>query len=326
MSATPADDALLPDVPYAVYHAWDARRSSVLRHARTSAAHLRLAALKGEEDETPATELGIGVHCAILEPAAFEQRYSRGLAARPRRGRVNMAAHAAFELEQFASGREVLPDAQYEKCLRIRDALVRQPWRGALLDGPGITELSVLWTDDDSGVRCKSRCDRVTLSYQHPSWPAPAPVIVELKSSRDATPDGFRHTLSKLSYHVQARMQLEALAYHDPRTWLDPGTLEVRPEQLIWLVLETEKPWEAALYSPSTEMLEEAGRRLRHALALWRDCESSGRWPGFPGEPRTAGPARVGGARGAARARALGWRAAAAARGATHARRKDATR
>lgn len=246
---------------------------------------MRLASIRVEDDATAATELGIGVHCAILEPALFEQRYTRGLN-RPRSGKLNIAAHAAFELEQLAAGREVLSDREYERCLRIRDALARQPWRGALLDGPGLVELSVLWTDDDSGVRCKARCDRLSLSYQRPDWPEPAPVVVDIKTSEDASPEGFRRSISRYGYHVQARLQLEGLAYHDPRTWLDPGTLEVRPEQYVWLVLEKAEPFEAALYSPSTEMLDEAGLRVRHALALWRECERSGHWPGFPGEPQ----------------------------------------
>jgi hypothetical protein len=281
--ATP-HDALWPGVPYAAYAAWDARRASVLKEARISAAHMRLASVRVEDDATAATELGIGVHCAILEPALFEQRYVRGLN-RPRRGGVNVAAHAAFDLEQLTAGREVLSDREYEKCLRIRDALARQEWRGALLDGPGLVELSLLWTDDDSAVRCKARIDRVTLSYQRSGWPSPAPVVVDVKTAEDATPEGFRRAISRYSYHVQARLQLEGLAAHDPKTWLDPGTLEVRPEQYVWLVLEKAEPWEAALYSPSTEMLEEGGLRLRHALAVWADCERTGRWPGFSPEP-----------------------------------------
>lgn len=286
VSESTPPDALYPSVEYPRYAAWDARRSSVLRAALRSAAHLRLADLAEEHDPTKATELGVGVHCAILEPERFERRYVRALRRGKRSTRIDKAAAAAHALEQLADGREVLDDAQYDRCLAIRDALVRQPWRGALLDGPGVVELSALWSDDTTGVRCKTRADRVTLSYLRPGWSTPAPVVVELKSAEDASEEGFRRSIAKYAYHLQARMQLEGLGAHDSATWVDPGTLEPRPEQYVWLVLEKSAPYAAALYSPSSEMLEAAGMRLRHALALWAECTRSGHWPGYPGEPQ----------------------------------------
>lgn len=269
---------------YAEYASWQAARSSVLSAAEKSAAHLRLAELRVEDDPTKSTELGVGVHCAILEPALFEARYTRGLR-RPRKSNADTAAHAAFELENATLGREVIADGQYEKCLRIRDALLRKPWRASLLDGPGVVELSVLWTDAQSGVRCKARVDRLALNYLAPGWREPAPAICELKTCAEVTEAGFHRSIQRYSYQLQARMQLEAIAAHDP-SWIDPGTIEPRPEQYVWLVLETAEPWESRLFVPSTDTLSDGAKRLRHALALWSECQRTGQWPGFPPEPQ----------------------------------------
>lgn len=277
-------DALYPGIGYPVYASWNAWRSSVLRSARKSPAHLRLAQIGVEDDSTRSTALGVGVHCAVLEPALFERRYTRGLR-RGKRGKVDELAHAAFELECAASGREVLEDGQWERCMRMRDALLRQPWRAALLDGPGIVELSVLWHDMETDVRCKSRIDRLTLNYQAPGWSSPAPAIVELKSAEDATEEGFRRSLSRFRYGMQARMQLEAMAAHDS-SWLDPGTLSPRPEQMVWLVLESKPPFEPRLFSPTSDLLDHSGLELRHALAVVAECTRSGSWPGWPADPQ----------------------------------------
>lgn len=277
-------DGLFPGISYAEYATWDARRSHVLAQARTSAAHMRRASVEVERDPTRDFELGIAVHCAILEPERFEARFVCGLA-RGKQSNADKAAHAMFALEQAAHYREVLSYAEYERALRIRDQLARKPWRQGLLGGAGVAELSILWTADESEVRCAARPDRLTLQYLHPRWSEPAPVLVSLKTARSATPDGFRRAISEHSYHVQARHELDGMAAHDPRGWLDPGTLEPRPEQYVWIVLEKQEPFDAALYSPSTEMLEAAELRLRHALALWSECEREGRWPGFPDVP-----------------------------------------
>lgn len=278
--STPAP-GLYPGVSEADYAAWDARRSSVLKEARTSARHMREAAMNVEHSGTRATDLGVGVHCAILDPHRFEREYVCALN-RGRKTPADRAAHAEFAIEH--AGKQVLHWSDFESAMRIRDAVWRKSWAEGLLGGAGVNELAALWVDEETGLRCKARMDRVVSAWRAPGWDADASVVVELKTARDVTPDGWQRAIPRFGYELQAAMQLTGLGVFDP-SWIDAGTLEPIPSQFVWIVFEKSPPFEIALRTPSDDLLREGIRRMRHALIVWAEGERSGRWPGYPEAP-----------------------------------------
>lgn len=248
--------ALVPDaevlygLSFDEYRAIDAANLSTLKHLLKSAAHYRHALLDTDED-TDAKKLGRCGHTAILEPEAFKARtalWSEGT----RRGKVWDAFRAAH------ATREILKPPEWDQCLALSAAVRANLQASALLSG-GRSEVSIVWTDEETGIRCKARVD-----YLRPD------VIGDLKTCRDASPAGFGKQAWNLGYHVQAAFYQEAVrvAFGD-----------VRPFKFV--AAETSAPYVAQVYATPDEVLEIGREQYRQLLRALKEYRERDQWPGY---------------------------------------------
>src|SRR5262245_8459627 len=73
-SVVAPDPGVYPNVPMEAYHRWNAVSNSRLTKLDRSPAHL-LAYLTEPPEDTKATAEGRAIHCAVLEPDDFVNRY-----------------------------------------------------------------------------------------------------------------------------------------------------------------------------------------------------------------------------------------------------------
>ena len=241
------EDGIHRGVPFQEYLAWDAVSNFALsRFSRVPAA----AFVQMEDSDT--LRIGRAVHCAVLEPGRFSREYwMQQYNGSTKEGRAEKA-HAAEE------GIELFSRANWDDICGMAESVRRHPAASAIL-AEGEAEVSLLWHDHETGLRCKGRID----------WLAPG-LPCDLKTTRDSSPAGFAKSVASLRYHVQQahyRAGLEALG--------QPS------DGFVFIAVEKTAPYPVGCYV-LTDAAELVGYRLRRrALMAWKSCTETGVWPAW---------------------------------------------
>jgi len=250
------------DLTNAEYHASPAISKSgmdLIRRAPALYAYRR----DNPQEQTPAMRLGTLTHSAVLEPEVF----AHSVIARPegidRRTSAGKADWAAFEIQ--AEGREIITNEEGAKLAAIRDAVRSHPAAAKALAGSPVIEQSIFW--DADGIACRCRPDAVTERG----------VIVDLKTTRDASPEGFAKSIAQYRYHVQAAFYSDGYkaAFGEP------------PRGFVFIAVETEPPYLVAVYVASETMTSRGRIDYQTDLDTFRRCRDANEWPGYSDAPLT---------------------------------------
>ena len=233
----------------AEYHADPAISTSHLHAVAASPYHYWKRYLDPDRrpvEPTAAMRLGSLVHCAVLEPDELLQRYGVAGDRRTKAGKEQAAAMAA-------EGIEAVSEADMVTALLMADAVRQHPAAAALLT-TGKAEQSFWWDDQQTGLRCKCRPDWMTGS-----------VLVDLKTTIDASPAGFARSVAAYRYHVQARHYLS-------------GTFA---ERFVFIAVEKTYPYAVGVYELDAAAMEHGETLRRRNLATIADCKAINEWPGY---------------------------------------------
>lgn len=250
-------------IPMASYLAFDAASASLLHVLSTQTpAHARVYMTEPRED-TRSLILGEAVHYAILEPQLFPLRYavSPKVDKRTKIGKetyeewvAEHPSHVPLTADEYDAARGMLAaTAAHGEALRY-------------LEGAGMNEVTLTWTDEATGLACKARPDRIA-RVDGRTW------VVDVKTCRSASPHGFSKAVAEYGYHHKAAWYLDALDLLDPR-----------PRQFLFVAVESESPFALALYQLTDDAIEQGREDNRAALAVLAECKRTGVWPGYPTE------------------------------------------
>lgn len=243
---------LLPGLSRAEYERLPGLNWSKLKHMARSPAHYR-AALQAEEQDTDALRLGRAIHMAALEPERFHREcvhWSGGV----RRGKD-------WEAFQVAAGvREILKADEWEQCERIRDAVHAHPIARSMLRN-GQAECSATWEVDVDGVPVQARG---RLDY------ARGGLLVDLKTTRDASPEAFGRDAFRLMYHAQLAWYADGLQV---ATGIAPAV------KLI--AVEKQAPYCVQVYDMQPETFRSGKELYMRLLRTLADCQARNVWPGY---------------------------------------------
>lgn len=243
------------------YHANPAVSKSHLDKVARSPAHYWAAFVDPDRVKpapTPAMVLGTALHTAVLEPELWDVQFAVPPQAFDRRTKAGKELAQAFEEE--AKGRTVLTVDDADRIRRMADAVHQHPASRFLLDLPGLREASYFWTDEGTGIDCKCR----------PDWhSADRRLIVDVKTTEDASPKGFQKSVATWRYHVQAN-------------WYQRPFAEA--EQFLFIAVEKQPPFLVGVYAATAAMVAAGGRVAERDLAVLAECRATGRWPGYSDE------------------------------------------
>lgn len=237
----------------AAYHALDAVGKSDLDKIARSPLHWK----KAEREETAAMRIGSAVHCAVLEPERFSTEYVVAPAI-DKRTKAGKEAWAEFEAAN--AGKTVLSLEDGAVCLQIQDAIRAHPTASSYLR-TGQPEVSALWQDREFAVRCRARYD----------WLTADSVVLDLKTTQDASPAAFARSCAQFRYHVQA-------------AWYQESYLQATNDLLlgfIFIAVEKSAPYAVALYELDAEAVELGRRLARRDLARYANAREFDIWPGY---------------------------------------------
>jgi exodeoxyribonuclease VIII len=250
------------DLTNAEYHASPAISKSGLDLIRR-APYLYAYRRENPQEPTPAMRLGTLTHTAVLEPDRFEQDTIVRPEGVDRRTSAGKADWAAFELE--AEGREIITNEEGAKLAAIRDAVRSHPAAAKALAGSPVIEQSIFWGADD--IACRCRPDAVTERG----------VIVDLKTTRDASPEGFAKSVAQYRYHVQAAFYSDGYR----------AAFGEAPRGFVFIAVETELPYLVAVYVASETMTSRGRVEYQADLDAFRRCQDTDTWPGYSDAPLT---------------------------------------
>lgn len=263
-------DGVHHDVSPVIYHQRHRGlvSKSVLDLVRRSPAHYKAWLDETAPDEdTPALRFGQAFHCALLEP----ERFAKEFATEPDFGDCRKTDSTSTEdakanktrREEWRAEHEgaTLLDADDGSAIRGMVASIhRHPLAGKMIRD-GVSELTLKWTDSETGLTCKSRLDYYVESLG---------MIVDAKSTLDARWDPFRRDMVKFGYEVQDALYRNAAL-----------ELGLAVQHFVFLAVEKVVPYAVATYT-----LDEAGigSGFSKATAAMRElahCVATDTWPGY---------------------------------------------
>lgn len=239
-----------------------------------------------EDDATSAAlDFGHALHCAVLEPGDFDARFSVLPADAPRRPTAaqwnakkpspdSLAAMDWWRQWNAANqGKQILAAETYDMVRGMGDNTRRHVITIPDSSGAAVKircgelfdmcqkEVTLRWTDERTGVRCKARADLVCNELGFGG---------DLKSTVDASPDGFARAVHRYLYHQQHVHYTDgAQASGEP--W----------QNFLFFAIEKEKPYVPGVYFIPA-MAEERGRFLRdRALDRLKGALETGNWSGY---------------------------------------------
>jgi hypothetical protein len=257
MSITPNSKPAPPpgiyrDVPFAEYEQWNAWNPSKIKTLLSKSPRALRYALDHGSASTAAMDTGKAAHMAILEPEKFADAYTVYEGGR-RQGK-------AWEDFQTANmDKEIIKADEYADLIGMNTAVNTDPVAGPLLAGDADHEVSIVWIDPATGLLCKGRIDRLNRDG----------LIVDLKTTSDPYPHGFRHTFVKLAYHVSLAAYAEGLEE------IDGNRHDVKI-----IAVQSAPPFEVIVYQPSRETVLTGSDMWRRGLDTVAECLRTGVWPG----------------------------------------------
>lgn len=245
------------DMSIAAYHEAPGYSASVLKQYLRSPAH-GIAAQKTYRQPTSAMQFGTLCHTIILEPECFDERYV------VLEGKMDKRTKAYKELAEKHPEQEIIGIAEYEAAREIArlahrncDMIADIIYRG------GFVEPSIFYEYDNVGL--KSRPDLMLPD---------GGVIIDYKTSADASPHSFGNSTIKFGYDIQCAMQCKAFyeLYGEPCL------------QYYYLVQEKEYPYATALYRATERYIEYGHERMEQAIEVVQsvneDSLENGYWTG----------------------------------------------
>jgi len=215
-----------------------------------------------QERKTPALILGSAVHCAVLEPGEFGKRYAIAPEV-DRRTKEGKEIYANFEasianLDASIKGLEVISKADSIVCERIMEAINKHQEASLLLSK--ITAIERIIEVDDMKCRPDGIAEALNL-------------IIDLKTTEDASPRAFGRSALKYRYDVQAAFYIDLYEAHYGRIC----------EGFIFIAVEKAPPYGVAVYVIEDEDISTGRTKYLADLERWREAKANNKWQGFTG-------------------------------------------
>ena len=210
---------------------------------------------------TPALIFGQLLHKMVLEPDTLMDEF----AVEPKVDKRTKAGKEAYaEFLDSISGKTIVSMDQFEKAEEMAQAINKNAFAVKLLGGEH--EKEYFWTDDMTGEECKCRTD-CTVDIGSMS------LIVDLKTTTDASSEGFMREAIKYGYDFQAGMYKAGV---DLVTGKDHG--------FVFVAVEKEPPYAVNILQADELFIKRGYDLFREYIGVYHDCKQTGDWYGYLGK------------------------------------------
>lgn len=167
-----------------------------------------------------------------------------------------------------AKGIVPLKEHEMEQVQAMADAIRQHPQAGPLFAlGNGVAERSIFWTHKETGVRVRVR----------PDWLIVRPevtVVVDLKTTTDASPGAVSKAISNYSYHQQGALYLDGV---------EAAGLAPEGGRFVFVFQSKRAPYLVTVRELAGQDQDIGRARNERALRIYAECERTGEWPDWTG-------------------------------------------
>ena len=182
---------------------------------------------------TAAFDIGTALHAAALPGESFDSvavRMPEGLKKTTKEGKAFVAENAG----------KIILNATDAYCIdQMMLSMLEHPVSSGLIKGelPGKSEQSFFVTEPETGLEVKCRPDFMLNDGS---------LIIDLKTTTDASPKGFQKSLVNFRYYVQAAWYLDVVEMSTGK----------RPDGFLFVAVEKQRPFSTGVYVADEEMIK----------------------------------------------------------------------
>lgn len=210
--------------------------------------------LTEDKKDSPALQMGRLVHLAALQPELLAER----VAVAPTVDRRTKDGKAAFEAFQagLKEGQECVSQDIYDDVIRISIAAHERLIALGLTDWQ--TEMGCV-LGMGNNITIKGRPDLIAKDAEGNL------VVVDLKTTQDASPAAFAKDVANFKYHLQAAFYMRLTG----------------AKSFVIVAQEKELPCANRVYTLDEAALAEGNRLMDEAIALYTQCVAFDSWPTY---------------------------------------------
>lgn len=182
-------------------------------------------------------------------------------------GAVSTTAAKEFVANARAEGKIPLKSSEFQPIADAAEAVLAHKGARQLFMQPSNAEVSVFSTDPETGVEVRGRFDFLPTNT---ATSAPSRVAVDLKTTRDASPDGFTKAIVSYQYDVQHAWYVDALRF-------DTG----EAAELVFVAVEKDPPYLVGVYQLPVIWKRMGHRKAAEARRIYADATATGMWAGY---------------------------------------------
>jgi exodeoxyribonuclease VIII len=202
-------------------------------------------------------QLGTAIHARILEPDKYQQDYF----VLPQ---FSDKLKGKFDRDDYLKAnahRTRLDPGTANLIEEISNAIEKKPFINRILThSDKEVEVSVFWTDPETGIKFKVRLDLVLASLG---------LIVDLKTTTSCDKWHFKRQCQKLHYDLSAYMYRHIAEQVMGRRF-----------EFSFLAIGKSHPLDSVIFKPPEEMFMDGKRKFDLFRTRILDCINSNQWPG----------------------------------------------
>ena len=251
------DNGIYYDLPERDYHAINRVSNSYLSRLAECPA-----AAKVPREDSPQMAFGRALHSYVLDGAEKFRGSHIVAPAADKRTKAGKEEWEAFV--KLSEGKELLTKEDSDTIFTMSNAIHAHPVARNLLS-EGAREVSVLWTDPFSGMDCKARIDMPIAGLS---------TLIDLKTTKDASPKGFQRAIMNYGYYRQGAFYLDGINAHQNLTG-------VSYDLFAFIAVEKEPPHRVEVYTLSQDFLNFGRTEYRMLMDLESKCRFNNEWPHY---------------------------------------------
>lgn len=275
--------AIYTELPRQTYDDLDAWNASFLKLAvqRTPAHAWNAYRAPGRQPSKDSSAFRIGtlLHEALLEPAVWQR-------IEPCSNGPTTKAFAEAAKAAAADGKTIAQASEYELAAAMSEAVLSHPVLGGYFEPTPenikLNELTLTWTDQATGLRCKVRLDALRITDDEI-------LILDLKSTQDASPMEFGRSAASYGYLLQGAFYADAAFYCgraiEEALGLQEGHLIGLPVTFEFVAVEKERPHQIARYRLTADQATMGRRLYQHGLSLVSVATNLNWWHAYDTAP-----------------------------------------
>ena len=224
--------------------------------------------MENPDEPTPAMTFGSAVHKLLLEPDTFRNEYAVAPVC-DRRTKEGRLVYQKF-LDDCGDKIVISADDLVTANEMVR-VLQQTKFVNALLDGAAKEEL-ITWTDEMTGETCKIRCDAVKLMTDG------TPIIIDYKTTNDASTDAFVRKAISLGYDFQSGMYCEGVERKFGKA-----------PRFVFIAQEKTAPYAVNILEADEAFIQRGKDIFRELIGIYHECMITDNWWGYLGKDEIIG-------------------------------------